>query len=261
MSASPLGELLFVNSWETLPIPSMAMDEDDATLPIVFSSSVEKKVMNKIGLQLLVVFLGLNTWVLSQCCPYITTVEVLPQNPNVSDNIQIATHVATPNNGAFINHQFHWENDTLVVEACYYSGFLTVITEIYDTIEIGQIAEGDYVLEFVASTSIYEDSCVISESQSHTMPFSVSNSVGLLPNESVQSILYPNPSKEWVTLTGVSEKSMVGIYSLDGKKVNVPQYISGNDVVLDIRALAAGIYEVLNYLEGEMPSRFLLVKE
>lgn len=217
--------------------------------------------MNKIGLQLLMVFLGLNTWVLSQCCPYITTVEVLPQNPNASDNIQIATLVATPNNGAFINHQFHWENDTLVVEACYYSGFLTVVTEIYDTIEIGQIPEGDYVLEFVASTSIYEDSCVIGESQTQISFFSVSNIVGLTPNESGQSMLYPNPSKEWATLTGVSEKSMVCVYSLDGKMVDVPQLISGNEIVLDIRALSAGIYEVLNYFEGEVPSRFLLVKE
>ncbi|MDH4472514.1 MAG: hypothetical protein QE487_07880 [Fluviicola sp.] len=217
--------------------------------------------MNKIGLQLLLVFLGLNGWAMSQCCPYITTVEILPQNPNAADNIQVATLVATPNNGAFINHQFHWENDTLVVEACYYSGFLTVITEIYDTIDIGQIPEGDYVLEFVASTSIYEDSCVISESQSFTTTFSVSEVLGLLPNESGQSILYPNPAKEWATLTGGSEKTIVGVYSLEGKKVDVPCENSGDYIVLDLRSLSAGMYEVVNDREGEMPFRILLVKE
>lgn len=217
--------------------------------------------MNKIGLQLLLVFLGFNSLVMAQCCPYITTVEILPQNPNAADNIQVATLVATPNNGALINHQFHWENDTLVVEACYYDGFLTVITEIYDTIDIGQVPEGDYVLEFVASTSIYEDSCVVSESQSYTTTFSVSEVLGLLPNETWQSILFPNPAKEWVTLTGVSEKSTISVYGLDGKRVEVPYTFSGDVSVFDLRALSAGMYKVVYYPEGEMPVRMLLVKE
>lgn len=217
--------------------------------------------MNKIGLQLLLVFLGFNSLLMAQCCPYITTVEILPQNANAADNIQVATLVATPNNGAFINHQFHWENDRLVVEACYYDGLLTVITEIYDTIDIGQVPEGDYVLEFVASTSIYEDSCVIGESQSYTTTFSVSEVVGLEPNQSRHSILFPNPANEWVTLTGVSEKSTIIVYGLDGKQVEVPHTFSGDDTVLDLRSLSSGMYEVVNYTEGEMPVRMLLVKE
>lgn len=217
--------------------------------------------MNKIGLQLLLVFLGFNSLAMAQCCPYITTVEILPQNANAADNIQVATLVATPNNGALINHQFHWENDTLVVEACYYDGFLTVITEIYDTIDIGQVPEGDYVLEFVASTSIYQDSCVISESQSYTTAFSVSEVLGLEPIDSLQSILFPNPANEWVTLTGVSENSTIIVYGLDGKRVEVPYTFSGDVSVFDLSALSAGMYKVVCYPEGEMPVRILLVKE
>ncbi|MES2556178.1 MAG: hypothetical protein V4604_08515 [Bacteroidota bacterium] len=217
--------------------------------------------MNKIGLQLLVIFLGMNTWLLSQCCPYITSVEVLPQNPNSSDAIRIATHVTTPNNGAFISHQFYWENDTLVVEACYYSGFLTVITDIYDTVDIGQVTAGDYVLQFVASTSVYEDSCVIGESQSYTSAFSVTDIVGLTPVEAVSVLLYPNPSKEWVTLSAVTEKSVVQVFALTGEKLEVPMYSSTDGLILDIRLLAAGFYEVIEFREGEIPSRFRFVKE
>ncbi|ASS49987.1 MAG: hypothetical protein A3D31_10460 [Candidatus Fluviicola riflensis] len=217
--------------------------------------------MNKIGLQLLVIFLGMNTWLLSQCCPYITSVEVLPQNPNESDAIRVATYISTPGNGAFINHQFHWENDTLVVEACYYSGALAVITDIYDTVDIGQVPAGDYVLHFLASTSIYEDSCVIGESQSYTTTFSVSDIVGLTPNESESPILYPNPAKEWVMLRAVPEKSVVQVFALTGEKLEVPMYSSDGALMLDVRLLAAGFYEVIEYSEGKVPSRLRFVKE
>ena len=69
-------------------------------LCLFFHQSKKKKAMNKIGLQLLVIFLGMNTWLLSQCCPYITSVEVLPQNPNESDAIRVATYISTPGNGS-----------------------------------------------------------------------------------------------------------------------------------------------------------------
>ncbi|HLP56694.1 MAG TPA: T9SS type A sorting domain-containing protein [Fluviicola sp.] len=217
--------------------------------------------MNKIGLQLLVVFLGVNTWAFSQCCPYITSVEVLPQNPDTSDEIRIATLIATPNNGEFIHHQFHWQNDTLVVEACYYSGLLTVVTPIYDTVDIGQVPAGDYVLRFVASTSIYQDSCVANDSQTQISSFSVSEMVGLKPITSEVSLLYPNPSKEFVKLTRVEEGSITSVYSAEGKKIDVPQYKTGNEVVLDIRSISKGMYEVLSVFEGRIPYRYRFMKE
>jgi len=217
--------------------------------------------MRKIGLKLLVVFLGINMWGLSQCCPYITSVEVLPQNPNISDNIQIATLVATPNDGAFIQHQFYWENDTLVVEACYYSGLLTVVTEIYDTIDVGSIANGNYVLEFRAFTSSDINSCIITDSQTLFTPFSVSEFVGVIPNELPSSMLYPNPSKEWVTLSPVSEKSVIQVCSLDGKLLDVAQYQLNGKIILDLTDLSAGLYQVLEYDEGEISTRTLLLKE
>ncbi|MBI3240104.1 MAG: T9SS type A sorting domain-containing protein [Flavobacteriia bacterium] len=217
--------------------------------------------MNKIGLKLLVVFIGINTWALSQCCPYITSVEVLPQNPNVSDNIRIATLVATPNNGAFIQHQCPWENDTLVVEACYYSGLLTVVTEMYDTIDVGTIADGNYVLEFRAFTSSDLNSCIITDSQTLFTSFSVTEFVGVVPIENPSSMIYPNPSKDWVTLLPVSEGSVIYVYSLDGKPVNVFQLLSNGKITLDLTGLSAGLYQVLEYIEGEIVSRTLLLKE
>lgn len=217
--------------------------------------------MCKIGLRLLVVFLGINMWGLSQCCPYITSVEVLPQNPNVSDDIRIATLVATPNDGAFIQHQFYWENDTLVVEACYYSGFLAVVTEIYDTIDVGSIADGNYVLEFRAFTSSDLNSCVITNSQTLFTPFSVTELVGVVPIEAPSSTIYPNPSKDWVTLLPVSEESVIRVYSLDGKPVEVFQLLSNGKITMDLTSLSAGLYQVLEYNNGEIATRTLLLKD
>jgi Secretion system C-terminal sorting domain len=217
--------------------------------------------MCKIGLRLLVVFLGINMWGLSQCCPYITSVEVLPQNPNVSDDIRIATLVATPNDGAFIQHQFYWENDTLVVEACYYSGFLAVITEIYDTIDVGSIADGNYVLEFRAFTSSDLNSCVITNSQTLFTPFSVTELVGVIPIETPSSTIYPNPSKDWVTLLPVSEESVIRVYGLDGKPVEVFQLLSNGKITMDLTSLSAGLYQVLEYNNGEIATRTLLLKD
>jgi hypothetical protein len=217
--------------------------------------------MHKIGLKLLIVFFGINTWALAQCCPYITSVEVLPQNPNVSDDIRIATLVATPNDGAFIQHQFYWENDTLVVEACYYSGFLAVVTEIYDTIAVGSIADGNYVLEFRAFTSSDLNSCVITNSQTHFTPFSVTELVGVIPIELPSLTIYPNPSKDWVTLSPVSEESEIRVYSLDGKPVEVFQLLSNGKITMDLTSLSAGLYQVLEYNNGEIATRTLLLKE
>lgn len=217
--------------------------------------------MTKISLQLLIVFLGLNTLAFSQCCPYINSVEVLPQNPDGSDEISIATFIATPGNGAFLQHQFHWENDTLVVEACYYSGLLTVVTEIYDTVPIGTVPAGDYVLQFIASISSDEDSCVANDSQTFFSSFSVNAAVGLDANKQLLSKLYPNPAKEFVMLTSVSEKPMVQVFAFTGQQVEIPMIHAGNELLLDIHSLAAGIYEVVEYSGEAVPNRYRFVKE
>jgi hypothetical protein len=189
--------------------------------------------------------LGFNGFLAAgQCCPYINSVTVDPANPSSADNVRIFTTVTPPNAGGLIEHSFTVQNDTIFAEACYWTGMATVLIPIHDTIDVGPLPEGDYVLQFTAHESYQMEQCVVNESQVYLTTFSVGGTAGINDPEQTEAALYPNPAAEILNIAGKGLQT-VRMSGADGKEVQV-RIVSATPelLVLNVEALAKGCYFV-----------------
>ena len=157
----------------------------------------------------------------SQCCPYINNVEVIPSSPTTADFVKIVTTVTTPNQGMLIYSSFTLSGDTINVEACYYSGFLTATQTYIDTLNIGTLGAGNYTLDFTAYQAS-DTICNYTDTISMVSSFSVSEQGGL-PEVSMEvGEIYPNPSSGLFTIELPDELPVeqLVIRSISGKVVH-----------------------------------------
>lgn len=189
--------------------------------------------------------IGLNGFMAAgQCCPYINSVTIDPANPSASDNIRIFTTVTPPNAGGLISHSFTVQNDTIFAEACYWSGMLTVLIPIHDTIEVGPLPEGDYVLQFTAKQSAQMEQCIVEDSEVYHMNFSIGSTAGIVDPEQALINLYPNPVTEWLHIAG-NDLLAARLLNMDGKVIAAPITLASSELLhIDMSALAKGCYFV-----------------
>lgn len=179
------------------------------------------------------------------CCPYINTIEVLPANPTTNDNVKIAIFVATPGNGEQLSSSFSIVQNDITAEACYFSGLLTVITSIYDTLDLGMLTAGTYTLDFTAFLSTNDVDCDYSDTTEATIQFEVTEATNSLVENGIDDIkIYPNPSNGEFTLSADNDEfiSSISIVTTDGKIIESLPYSSSMRV-----SLPAGTYFVHFY--------------
>lgn len=179
-----------------------------------------------------------------QCCPYINSATVDPANPSETDNIRIFTSVTPPNAGGLIQHSFTVQNDTIFAEACYWSGMLTVLIPIYDTIVVGQLPEGDYTLQFTAKQSSETEQCVVEDFEVYYTSFSVDGTAGIGDPDAATIALYPNPVSGTLQIAG-KNISDVRLLNTEGRRITAPVTVQSSDLLtVDMSALAGGCYVV-----------------
>lgn len=73
--------------------------------------------------------------------------------------------------------------------------------------------------------------------------------------------LYPNPTRNWITITGVNNGERVKVYSIDGKLLVSNQLVSGVSKI-DMKSYAPGLYvvQILGRF-GEVTETLKLIKE
>lgn len=114
------------------------------------------------------------------CCPYIVSISQIPTNPVETDSICLIADVNLPTNGFTIETYASTTGSLIEFSACYYSGMLTVITPLVDTICIGTLSAGVYTVDFTGLISFNNAECTPSDSNSSSFSFFVSASpVGL----------------------------------------------------------------------------------
>ena len=121
----------------------------------------------------------------------------------------LITHVTTPAQGAYLGYSLDQNEDSIAVEACYYSGPLPALQSFVDTINLGLLNEGYYSLEFSAiQTASYPD-CILEDSMTVWLNFEVelTNSLFNVIEKEPRLICYPNPLTG-DQLTIESEKSI-----------------------------------------------------
>jgi hypothetical protein len=191
------------------------------------------------------------------CCPYINSVTVDPNNPQTTDHIYIYTSVTTPNQGTFIHHSQTIDGDTIRLTACYWEGMATALWTYNDTYDIGLLPEGDYVILFTAQLSISDDNCIVQDSQTSITEFSVGNVAGIDDQEAMNINIYPNPVTSILTIEANAEN--VRMLDIDGKVISVP-VVKGTVTQVDLSKLSAGSYVAEIMLNGVL-TRKMIVKD
>ena len=159
---------------------------------------------------------------ISQCCPYINGIEVIPATPITTDNIKIVTTVTTPNQGQFITSGYTVLNDTIFVEACYYSGLATALQTYTDTLTIGLLPAGDHAVHLTAFQS-NDTVCTYSDTTSSSFNFYVNGGIiGSVPENSTSvGVLYPYPSDGNFSIVLPNEitATHIQLFDLSGKSM------------------------------------------
>lgn len=183
----------------------------------------------------------LNTSLYAQCCPYVTSVATDPENPTASDPISIIIEVSTPNQGHKLSKQFYLQNDTIFLEACYYSGYLTQPEVYTDTFSIGLMEEGNYLIHLTAIQSFNADVCDNNDQQKMTDELAVKNATGIIEPGQHLIAIYPNPFKDQITIKGQTIES-VSIFNINAQQVFFEGGKKVHELSLDLQFLLPGIY-------------------
>ena len=151
---------------------------------------------------LLFLSVGVAATAIAQCCPYINGIEVLPAMPTDDDSVYVMTTVTTPNQGEYLGESHFVFNDTIYIDACYYSGMLTALETYIDTINVGLLAPGTYHVKLTARISNDFNQCVptgqFQDSVFAPFEVTVSNDINDL-HQPVVSV-YPNPASDVLNL-------------------------------------------------------------
>ncbi len=134
----------------------------------------------------------------AQCCPYVDPIEIIPASPLATDSIYVITNVTTPNAGSYLGYEIFAGDATIRIEACYYSGMLTMLQTYIDTINIGVHPAGTQNIVFVAYQSDYEGFCNRSDSNEVTGSFTVIENLAFDDETKPAFQIYPNPSNSGV---------------------------------------------------------------
>ena len=183
----------------------------------------------------------------AQCCPYVNGIEVLPTMPTDDDSIYVVTTVTTPNLGEYLGESHVVVGDTILIDACYYSGMLTALQTYVDTINVGLLAPGDYVVRLIARISSDFNQCVPNGQMQDSVfaPFTVTVSNALTPVHQGVVNVYPNPASDRVNVALGGSYEIVSVVNAVGAMARPRIVIIAGDVAtLDVSDLADGFYTV-----------------
>ncbi len=134
----------------------------------------------------------------AQCCPYVDPIEIIPASPLATDSIYVITNVTTPNAGSYLGYEIFAGDATIRIEACYYSGMLTMLQTYIDTINIGVHPAGTQNIVFVAYQSDNDESCNRLDSNEVTGSFTVTENLALNQETKPAFQVYPNPANSGI---------------------------------------------------------------
>ncbi|HZF99392.1 MAG TPA: T9SS type A sorting domain-containing protein [Chitinophagales bacterium] len=182
-----------------------------------------------------------------QCCPYIDGVEIFPEMATDEDSVYVVTTVTTPNLGAYLGETHTVIGDTILIDACYYSGMLTALQTYVDTINVGLLAPGTYVVRFIARISSDANQCVPTGQMQDSVlaPFTVTVTNALQPVHQGVVKLYPNPASDRIHISLGGSHEIVSVMNALGATARPRLVLAAGDMAtLDVSDLPDGIYTV-----------------
>lgn len=187
---------------------------------------------------MMIVFFPKNGNSQTVCCPSLQKIKTFPNSPSIFDSVKIIVDAVTPNLGGRIGVSYNRTVDTFNIQGCYFDGVATQPLEIIDTLNVGKLPVGTYIVNFTGYLSNRNDSCVrtISKYISDTFKVSETNGINYLPEN--KFTISPNPATTSLYITTTEKNYQVEIYDLTGR--TYPTTLSKDQI--DISTLTAGIY-------------------
>ena len=169
----------------------------------------------------------------------VDSLKIIPVSPTSSENIQVIAYTLHPNMSCpLFNSTVNTSNDTIYVTAFHSIGMLPAMCNSTDTITIGSVMSGNYVL-------IYNviDTILPNPGDTDTLLFSVQGIMETQDHRKKEILIYPNPATEKICFEleqDLNENGIIDMYSMKGKKVM--STILSNSLTLHIGHLHKGMY-------------------
>lgn len=191
---------------------------------------------------------------------YPDTLKVLPDTPRVGDTIRVALHT-------YLNTQepIAWIDSKVTpgkidIQGCFPLSTLGPGSYYSDTIMIGPLSAGNYLLSYTYHNSPYKDTCVVLFSNDTTFFFEVFPPTGIQrPIPGIAINIYPNPVTEILHIH--TDKSLevhrVSISDIQGRQVMEFPNSEDGTLDLDVSLLPHGMYIIhLNTDKGQATHKF-----
>lgn len=182
--------------------------------------------------------------VFAQCCPYMKDFKIIPQNPTSTDSIYLITNVSTPNQGNYLGYTLRDEGSTIYIEGCYYSGLLTAIDDFVDTINLGVKPSGSFQINYKAFISSSSTTCTPIDSNSVTIPFSVSTLATKKKDINQVYHFYPTPTNGTIYVEEAKNITSITLVDLQGKTLLIETNQEKENMKLDLTELNNGMYHL-----------------
>ena len=170
----------------------------------------------------------------------IDSLKIIPVSPTSSENIQVIAYTEHPNMSCTLfNSTVNTSNDTIYVSAFHSIGMLPAMCNSTDTITIGNLMSGNYVLIYNVT-----DTVLPNPGDTDTLLFSIQGFLETRDYIKNELLTYPNPATEYIQFGidhGLPINGSIDIYSAVGEKV-ISNSIRYNYTTLYIGNLKAGVY-------------------
>lgn len=171
--------------------------------------------------------------------PAIDSLEIIPENPTVNDEIKVVCYTTFPSGPCELSdHSFDIQGGSITLLLDYTVGGATYICHSVDTLSIGNLGMGDYELEAGLTIDHLQDTIF----DTHTIYFSVESDLGIPETISNSHLsIYPNPFQNELTIATNVVIDKMEIFSVFGQEITLAE--SGiQDKQMDVSHLENGIY-------------------
>ena len=186
--------------------------------------------------------------------PTILSIEIQPQNPTTNDEIFLATHVATGNLGEYLGSTVDVNGNTITVESCYFISWSTQPQQYYDTISLGYLASGNFILNYTAYSSSSTINCEMQQSNSQDTTFFVEKFLSLDEIETEEVMIYPNPTNTGaIYITSPSSVESIHIVDLQGNDLPLNYALMDDKYHVPLEDFSKGVYMItVSFTSGKI---------
>jgi hypothetical protein len=180
------------------------------------------------------------------CCPFIYKMEMIPAIPNDSVVTKLFKFTGTFRLGEIHLQEVYQSRDTIYVEECYFMYPLDKWDFYYDTVTLGKLDQGTYVLNYQAIVADTFPFCRDDFRNDTSFTFEVKKYSNIPIVEDLEKFkIYPNPAAGRILQIQSAEKlETIEVFDLNGNLVKILNEDSILGRTINLEGLSGGLFFV-----------------